>query len=195
MGLRASDFESRPEFAATRRPAGNCQRMLAHLLVIGDMADGGRRIDRLSPFRQWCRNMLPTHPNAALRILIVEDLHDSADSMAILLRLWGHEVAIAYDGPHALRAAALKPPEVVLLDIGLPGMDGLQVARQLRLLPGMGQALLIAVTGYGWPDVVERCKEAGIDRYFLKPVEPELLRSVLNEHPRPLNGELRQVSY
>src|SRR5215469_14468132 len=125
-------------------------------------------------FRQWSRKM-----QTALRILVVEDLHDSADSLGLLLELWGYQAVITYDGADALAAASSTPPDVVFLDIGLPGMDGCEVARQIRQLPGVTTALLVAITGYGRKDDVQRCKEAGIDCHFLKPVDPLELKQLL----------------
>ena len=138
--------------------------------------------------------MQPRNTPSLLRILVVEDLHDSADSLALLLRLWGYEAAVAYDGPSALAMASAHSPDVVLLDIGLPGMDGCEVARQLRRLPGMNRALLFAITGYGQEADVQRCKEAGIHRHFLKPVDPAELQQVLlcaEEFGWKDNAELR----
>jgi CheY-like chemotaxis protein len=114
-----------------------------------------------------------------MRILVVEDLRDAADSMAILLKLWGYRPAIAYDGEHACELATALRPDVVLLDIGLPGMDGCEVARRLRQLPQTANSLLVAISGYGREADVQRCKEAGIDRHFLKPVEPGELQRLL----------------
>jgi two-component system CheB/CheR fusion protein len=115
----------------------------------------------------------------SLRILVVDDVQDSATIQAHLVRLWGYEATIASNGPRALELAKMCRPDVVLLDIGLPGMDGYEVARQLRLLPGMSKALLIAITGYVQEADVQRCKEAGIDCHFRKPVEPVALQQVL----------------
>jgi two-component system CheB/CheR fusion protein len=120
----------------------------------------------------------------SLRILVVEDLHDSANSMAILLKLWGYQSAIAYDGEFACELATTFRPDVVLLDIGLPGMDGYEVARQLRQLPGMATALLVAITGYGREADVQRGKEAGIYSHFLKPVDPDRLKQLLTTAPK-----------
>jgi CheY-like chemotaxis protein len=98
---------------------------------------------------------LPSAPSAPLvgatprRILVVDDNADSAQSMAALQSRRGHETRIAFTGPEALSVAAEFLPEVVLLDIGLPGMDGYEVARQLRLMPEQGTAFLVAITGYG----------------------------------------------
>jgi CheY-like chemotaxis protein len=116
---------------------------------------------------------------SALRILIVEDLPDSANSMALLLQLWGYQSEIAQDGESACELAATFRPDVVFLDIGLPGIDGHEVARRIRKLPGMADALLVAITGYGRPADVQRCKQAGIDYHFLKPADPIELQKVL----------------
>lgn len=120
----------------------------------------------------------------SLRILVVEDLRDSADSMAFLLKLWGYQSAVVYDGERALEVAATYRPDVVLLDIGLPGMNGYKVARTLRALPGTASAFIVAITGYGQKADVERCKEAGFDRHFLKPVDPAELQRLLANVPK-----------
>src|SRR5262249_13214864 len=112
--------------------------------------------------------------------LIVEDEPDTADSLALLFRFWGFQVAVAYDGPEALEAAPAFQPEVVFLDIQLATTDGCAVARQLRRLPGLSQALLVAISGHGYEADVRRCKEAGIDFHFLKPVQPAILREILS---------------
>jgi DNA-binding response OmpR family regulator len=114
-----------------------------------------------------------------LRVLLVEDHADTAGSLAMLMRLQGHEVEIAADGPTALRLAADSPPDVALLDIGLPGgMDGCDVARQLR---AAGKSpLLIAVTGTSREADRYRSAEAGIHLYLRKPVDPEALKGILD---------------
>jgi two-component system, chemotaxis family, CheB/CheR fusion protein len=115
-----------------------------------------------------------------LCVLIVEDYRDATDTLALLVGCWGHQALVAYDGPAALDLARTHAPDVALLDIGLRGgMDGCEVARRLRHLPGMEKALLVAVTGYGRKEDVGRCQDAGIDRHFVKPVDPEELRQVL----------------
>src|SRR6476646_7109490 len=101
-----------------------------------------------------------------LRVLVVEDCADTRFSLRLLLRLWGHEVAEAADGPAALGLAASFAPDVVLLDIGLPGYE---VARRLRALPGLEDALLVGVSGFGQEDDVWRCLQAGCDTHLLKP--------------------------
>jgi two-component system CheB/CheR fusion protein len=116
----------------------------------------------------------------ALKILVVEDNADSAESMALLLRLNGHEVRIAHDGPSALAEARSFEPQVVLCDIGLPGMDGYEVAARLREQQAFKQTPLIALTGYGQEGARRRAKEAGFDYHLVKPVEPGALDTVLD---------------
>jgi signal transduction histidine kinase len=118
-------------------------------------------------------------PGPARRILVVDDIVDSAESLAVLLRLQGHEVKVAYDGTTALAAAQAAPPEVVLLDIGLPGMDGYQVARRLRQQPALRKTLVVALTGYGQEEDRRRCQEAGIDQHLVKPVNLTTLNRLL----------------
>jgi CheY-like chemotaxis protein len=113
-----------------------------------------------------------------LRVLVVEDFPDTAETIAAILRYGGHEVRIAPDGEEALNAAQSWQPDVVLLDIGLPKVDGWEVAKRLRRRAGR-HALVIAVTGYGTPDDFQRSGEAGIDLHLLKPADPELLLSML----------------
>ena len=114
-----------------------------------------------------------------LRILVVEDLHDSADSMALLLECWGCTPTVAYGGEKAIEIAPTLCPDVVILDLELPDISGLEVARQLRQSPTTASALLVAVTGHGQAGVVQRCQDAGIDLHFLKPVDLEELKTVL----------------
>jgi len=117
------------------------------------------------------------HP--ALRVLVVEDEPDTAESMALLLRLYGHEVEAARDGEEAVVAAWANPPDVVLLDLGLPKVDGWHVARRLRERPGLKRPFLVAISGYGRPEDRQHSQEAGIDLHLLKPVDPEYLQDIL----------------
>jgi CheY-like chemotaxis protein len=114
-----------------------------------------------------------------LRVLVVEDNADSATSLALLLRLQGHEVKIALDGPTGLQVAQDNWPDVVLLDIGLPGLDGYLVARGIGEHPGEKKPLLIAVTGYDRETDRQRSAEAGIDLHLVKPVDPVQLQGLL----------------
>ena len=113
------------------------------------------------------------------RVLIVDDNRDAADSLAVLLKLAGHEVRVAYDGPSALAEAPNFRPDVVLLDIGLPRMDGCEVARRLRQQPGMENVLLVALTGFGQEQDRRRSHEAGFNAHCVKPVDFEVLQAVL----------------
>ncbi len=124
-------------------------------------------------------------PTARRRILVVDDNVDAAESLAVLLRLEGHEVRVACDGPAALAAAQADPPEMVVLDLGMPGMDGFEVARRLRALPGSDGVLLVALTGWAQGEDRRRCHEAGFDGHLPKPVEWDALRQFL-AHPKLL---------
>ena len=110
-----------------------------------------------------------------LRILIVEDNQDSAESLRLLLEVCGYEVALAATGPDGVEAAKAGRPDVVLCDIGLPGMDGFEVASTLRASPETAATRLIAVTGYGRDEDRRRALEAGFDAHLVKPVDPEKL--------------------
>src|SRR5690242_9314876 len=114
------------------------------------------------------------------RLLVVDDNRDAAESMSMLLEMWGHEVAFAYDGPSALETAEQWQPQAVFLDIGLPGMDGYEVAARLRELPQAKDAVLIAITGYGQDEDLLRSRRAGIDHHLVKPVAPDTLRSLID---------------
>ncbi len=113
------------------------------------------------------------------RILVVDDSRDAAESLVMLLQLQGHEVRSASDGPGALEAARAFQPDVVLLDIGLPGMDGYEVARRLREEEGAQKVLLVAMTGYGQDEDRRRSAEAGFDHHLIKPVDLGELQEVL----------------
>ena len=117
----------------------------------------------------------PTHATARLRILVVEDNRDSADMLRVLLELCGYEVAVAYTGPAGVQAAKEWRPDVVLCDIGLPGMDGYGVVGELRRHPATAAARVIAVTGYGTDDDRRKSQEAGFDQHLTKPVDPDVL--------------------
>ncbi len=131
--------------------------------------DAGRRAGRDSRRRSDVRHR---------RVLVVDDQADAARSLARLLKAWGHEVHVAHDGPAALEAAQAHGPELVLLDIGLPGMDGHEVARRLRATARNGLQI-IALTGYGQEEDRSRSREAGFDDHLVKPVDPEDLRRIL----------------
>jgi CheY-like chemotaxis protein len=124
------------------------------------------------------------HPERAirrgkhLRVLVVEDMAIVAEMLITLLELWGHEVQAVKDGPTALVVARTFQPDVVLLDLGLPGMSGFDVARQLRQ-EAQRKLFLAAVTGYGDEGVRRRSQEAGFDHHMTKPIDPDDLQALL----------------
>jgi len=113
------------------------------------------------------------------RVMVVDDSVDGAESMSILLEMLGHEVRVMYDGAAAIAAAGDFKPEVVLLDIGLPGIDGYQVARALRAEPATAGALLIALTGYGQESDRQRTRDAGFDHHLVKPASLDDIERVI----------------
>jgi CheY-like chemotaxis protein len=119
------------------------------------------------------------HDARRKRLMVVDDNRDAAETMSMLFELWGHEVVCAYDGRSALETAAKYRPDAVFLDIGLPGMDGYEIAERMRELPESGRTVLIAITGYGQEEDRRRSREAGIDHHLVKPVAPETLQQLL----------------
>ena len=118
-------------------------------------------------------------PGPSRHILVVEDNVDACDTLRVLLEIHGHRVDTANDGATGLALALATQPEVVLLDVGLPGMDGYEVARRIRASPGIRRPMLIAITGYGTPEDRQRALEAGFDAHTTKPVEYSTLASLL----------------
>jgi signal transduction histidine kinase len=118
-------------------------------------------------------------PPTTRRVLVVDDNRDAAESLALLLRLRGHDVRVAADGPAALAMATEYLPEVVFLDLGLPGMDGHEVGRCLRQRPGLERARVVALTGSGSEDDRSRSRQAGFDGHLVKPVEPDEIDRIL----------------
>jgi PAS domain S-box-containing protein len=113
------------------------------------------------------------------QVLVVDDNRDAANTMALLLRKWGHEVNMAYDGNEALTAADTYKPDLILLDIGLPGRDGYEVARLIRSQPALAGTAIVALTGYGTEKDRERSQAAGFDEHIIKPVDFARLRELL----------------
>jgi two-component system CheB/CheR fusion protein len=112
-------------------------------------------------------------------VLVVEDNEDAAETLAEVLRLGGHEVVVAYDGAEGVRRAAEWRPDAVLCDIGLPGMDGYEVARRLRTGGGGQGMLLVALTGYALPEDLRRAHAAGFDAHLSKPARLEDIEAIL----------------
>jgi CheY-like chemotaxis protein len=117
-----------------------------------------------------------------MRVLVVDDNVDGARTMSLLLRrLWEQEVETAFDGPTALAAVERFQPAVVLLDIGLPGMDGYEVARRIKASPHRDSTILVAMTGWGQEEDRRKSRESGFLSHLVKPVDLEKLRVLLKE--------------
>ena len=121
----------------------------------------------------------PGPSSRRFKILVVDDNHDSALSLAMMLSIMGHETRTAHDGESAVSAAETFLPEVVLLDIGLPKLNGYEVAQRLREQPWGRAMFLIAVTGWGQEEDRQRSSEVGLDVHMVKPVEPAALEKLL----------------
>jgi CheY-like chemotaxis protein len=134
-----------------------------------------------------------------LRVLVADDNHDGADSLALLVQLWGHRPVVAYDGASALGKALDAPPDAALVDIGMPGLDGCEVARRLRQTPGLEKSLLVALTGHAREEDRRRCLAAGFDHFLTKPYEPAALEQLLARaaaviaQSRELVGGVKQI--
>jgi CheY-like chemotaxis protein len=121
----------------------------------------------------------PTQAGKRLRVLVVEDNRDAADMLRLLLEINGYDAAVAYSGPGGVEAAKSWRPDVVLCDIGLPGLDGYGVVRELRQDPATAHARVIAVTGYGSDEDRRKSGEAGFDAHLVKPADPARLQELL----------------
>ena len=122
---------------------------------------------------------------AGRHVVVVDDNVDSAQTLAMLLQLWGFRATVAHDGPAALGVVAADPPDLVLLDIGLPGMNGYEVVQRLRELPRLAGTPIIAVSGYGQDQDQERARAAGFTEHFVKPLDAEALRARLEQLFQP----------
>lgn len=124
------------------------------------------------------------HGKRHSRVLVVDDNVDLTRGLARLLQIRGHEVRIAYDGPTGLELAKNSKPDVVLIDIGLPGMDGYQLAGHLRRDESVKDATLIAISGYGQEEDLRQAREAGFDHHLVKPIISDQLIKILEEAER-----------
>lgn len=122
--------------------------------------------------------MIPTMK----RVLVVDDNLDSAESLSLLLELMGHSVRTAHDGEQALAEADAFRPELVLMDIGMPRMDGYEAARRLRQADWSADTVLVALTGWGQDEDKRRSEEAGFDHHLIKPVDPAALEALLGKY-------------
>jgi len=114
-----------------------------------------------------------------LRVLVIEDNPDGRETLATMLRLSGHEVTEAESGPGGVEAAQANPPDLAIVDIGLPGFDGFEVARRLRADPRTAATRLAALTGYGQEDDRQHAVAAGFDWFLVKPADPRALEDVI----------------
>jgi PAS domain S-box-containing protein len=154
----------------------------AHSGGVGQGSEFAIRLPLMAPPRKEpleSEEGRPTAMVAGHRLLVVDDNKDAALSLATLLRLQGHDVQVAYDGITALEVAASHRPKVVFLDIGMPGMDGYEVARRLRTQRGLESVVLAALTGWGQQADRRRTAEAGFDHHLVKPLDAKALESLL----------------
>lgn len=147
-----------------------------------------------------------------MRVLVIDDNYDAASALAMLVELWGYDVEVGYSGFEALEARERFVPDVILLDIGLPGLSGYETARRIRadihdarrdadVAAGQSdgrcrqvvQPLLIAVTGYGSTDDVAQAFRAGFDHHVLKPSDPQVLEELLGGHARLLASQAAET--
>jgi CheY-like chemotaxis protein len=131
--------------------------------------------------REVTRPVIPRSPNSTLKVLVVDDNADALMLMTLRLRRLGHDVRQAADGQSALQTAAEYQPDVVLMDLAMPGIDGHSTARALRQLEQGQSMLLIALTGYDDPDIRRRSEAAGFDHHVVKPIETAHLRELLSD--------------
>ena len=124
-------------------------------------------------------NPIPATDPHYYRLLVVDDNEDAAESLAILLRVQGHDVMTAHDGPSALRVADLFRPALVFMDIGMPSMDGYEVARRIRATPELAGTVLVALTGWGQQEDRRRSIDSGFDHHVVKPVDPLTLTQIV----------------
>jgi CheY-like chemotaxis protein len=135
--------------------------------------------------------MNPSEHSPSLYVLVVDDDRDTVDSYRLLLSLWGHRTLVAYDAQTALEAARRERPDLVVLDLAMPGVDGWELARRLRATPGLEDVVLLAVSGYGHQAARGKSHAAGIDRHLIKPLAPEALQGLLAEHAAHLGRLMR----
>jgi PAS domain S-box-containing protein len=136
-----------------------------------------------APLREVAPAPPPPTSTPVARVLIIDDNRDLADGLARILRFHGHQVATVHDGPEGIEAARTIRPGVILLDIGLPTLDGYQVARILRAEGCLSDAVIIAISGYGQEEDVRRSREAGMNHHLVKPIDLNALSSLLSSSP------------
>jgi CheY-like chemotaxis protein len=124
-------------------------------------------------------------PAPARRVLVADDNRDGAEIMSLLLQQYGYEVNVAHSGTEALTVAAQSTPEIAILDIGMPGMTGYEVARRIRAEAWGQRMMLIALTGWGQEEDKKKAFEAGFDHHLIKPIDPDALEALMaSGYPR-----------
>jgi CheY-like chemotaxis protein len=154
-------------------------RLESLLLRHSDYDDCPRSVCAGAQRQQKRPVLLPSHEHEKpLRVLVADDNADVADSFAVLIKYWGHDAQSAYDGAAALEIADVYQPDVMLLDIAMPGINGFQLAQRLRNQPRFKDTLLMAITGYA-DRAHRRLWQAAFDHFLIKPVEPAVLKELL----------------
>ncbi len=125
-----------------------------------------------------------SHAPSGYRLMVVDDNQDAADSLALLLGFHGHEVRVAYSGMAALELTKAYTPDVLFLDIGMPGMDGYELVRRLREQPRLEQVVVAALTGWGQQEDRRRTSDAGFNYHLVKPAEPDAVEAILADLKR-----------
>src|SRR5919202_1086373 len=174
-------WSSRSKTGATASRRRSCRRCSSSSPRGTARSPGARGASGLaSPSSRSSSSSTAAGGTKSARILVVEDNVDTARGMARLLKLLGHEVAVAHSGPEGIEVARAHRPDYVLLDIGLPGMDGYEVASRLRREACCRDAVIIAISGYGQEEDRRRSKEAGVDHHLIKPLDHDALISLLS---------------
>jgi CheY-like chemotaxis protein len=170
--------------AVAEQAGKTLERQAEHLTLLVDHLSelaGVPKAPQRTAVHEWQRSSKPASEVQPRRILVVDDNRDAADSTGTLLVLWGHEVRVAYDGPSAITLARDYRPDVCLLDLGMPQLDGYQVAAELRRDPALAGLRLVAMTGYDGEADQQRSRAAGFDAHLVKPVEIAALQEVLTD--------------
>jgi CheY-like chemotaxis protein len=155
---------------AQSRGLGHGSEFVIRLPLAPPAAEGASRAPEAAPGASVAEH---------LRILVADDNADSAESLALLLQMMGHEVRTELDGAHAVETAEAFRPQVVLLDLGMPGVNGYEAARRIRALPEGEKVMLIAQTGWSQPEDRQRSKDAGFDHHVVKPIPAGALEKLL----------------
>lgn len=180
--------------AVAEQAGKTLERQAEHLTLLVDHLSelaGVPKPRQRNGVHEWQRETKPASEVAPRRILVVDDNRDAADSTGTLLLLWGHQVRVAYDGASAVAIAREYRPDVCLLDLGMPQMDGYQVADALRRDSALAGLRLVAMTGFDAEADQQRSRAAGFDAHLVKPVEIAALQEVLTDEYSRQDSNLR----